>query len=74
LAAIWIAASCFEGSRGDVLLPREERGREPDDVALEQAELMRCWRLRAEPRREREVWLVMAGGVIVGDVLGCCIR
>lgn len=35
LAAIWTAASCLAGFNGEVLRPREERGRELEALALE---------------------------------------
>lgn len=35
LAADWTAASCLAGFNGEVLRPREERGRELEALALE---------------------------------------
>lgn len=41
LAAIWTAASCLAGFNGEVLRPRDERGRELEELALEGPELIR---------------------------------
>ncbi len=66
LAAICIAASCLEGSSGEVLLPRDERGRELDELALDELELTRLWcRLYEEQRRNKGAWLVLAEAVMM---------
>lgn len=49
-----------------MLRPRDERGREPEALTLDDPELTRLWlRISAELRRERGAWLELAEEVIV---------